>query len=94
MMTWTITNLLVQAVIGVLGAHIAAAVIHDHAFGFRGHTQVGLIAGGFGGAFLQQTANTVVMASGELNEPTAVQIFILQALAGAISGAIAMMAVA
>ena len=35
----------------------------------------------------------MVMASGELNQPTAVQIFIRQALASAISDAIVRMAV-
>ena len=92
-MTWTITNLIIQIVAAFVGAHAAAVVVHDHAFGFWGHSLVGLIAGSLSGAFLQKSANTVVMASGELNELTAVQEFTLQALAGAMAGGILMMAV-
>ena len=40
-MIWTSTNLVIQIVTGVLGAHFAASAAHEHGFGFFGHTIVG-----------------------------------------------------
>ena len=61
-MIWTSTNLVIQIVTGVLGAHFAASAAHEHGFGFFGHTIAGLIAGAFSGYFLQKLAVTVVTA--------------------------------
>jgi uncharacterized membrane protein YeaQ/YmgE (transglycosylase-associated protein family) len=67
-MIWTSTNLVIQMVAGVLGAHFVATAAHEHGFGFIGHTIAGLIAGALSGYFLQKLAVTVVTASGSLND--------------------------
>ncbi|WP_426434505.1 hypothetical protein [Bradyrhizobium genosp. P] len=92
-MLWTTTSLCIQIVAGFAGAHIAAAVVHDHAFGFWGHTIVGLVAGVVGGYFLQTYAVTVVTGSGSLNEVRPADVYVLQAVTGAALGGICMMAV-
>ena len=92
-MTWTLTNVIIQLVMGVLGAHAAATAVHEHHFGFIGHTLTGAIAGALSGYFLQQLAVTVVTASGSLNEVGAVDNFILQGLAGAASGGCLMLVI-
>jgi hypothetical protein len=91
-MEWTFTNVLIQAVMGLIGSHIAAAAAHEHRFGFWGHSLVGLVAGTLAGIFLQKYAVNVVTASGDLNFPTHAQIIATQVSTGAVSGAIAMMA--
>lgn len=90
-MEWTTANVWIQAVTGILGAHAAAVVAHDHRFGFLGHSLVGLIAGGLSGWFLQTQAITVVTGSGSLNIPRPPEVFVIQGLTGAVSGAIAML---
>jgi hypothetical protein len=92
-MAWTLANLIIQIVAGLVGANIAAAVAHEHRFGFWRHSLVGLLAGALSGTVLQTYAATVVTGSGSLNEPTYVQIFTSQALTGAVIGAIAMMTI-
>jgi uncharacterized membrane protein YeaQ/YmgE (transglycosylase-associated protein family) len=57
----------VQAVAGFFGAHAAASAAHEHRFGFIGHSITGLIGGALSGAFLQQTAVTIVTGSGSEN---------------------------
>ena len=90
---WTITNLLIQAITGVLGAHAAATVVHEHRFGFIGHSLVGLIAGALGGYFLQRIVMTTVTATGDAMPMTALDAGIYQAFAGPAIGAMAMMAI-
>ena len=90
-MTWTLSNFLIQLISGVLGAHAAATALHEHHFGFIGHTLAGIAGGALGGFFLQQLAVTMVTASGALNAPTALENFILQALSGAGSGGCVML---
>jgi hypothetical protein len=92
-MPWTTTSLYIQIVAGFIGAHLVATVVHDHAFGFWGHTAVGLIAGALGGYFFQTYVVTVVTASGGLNDVRPVDIFVLQAAAGAAFGGLCMLAV-
>ena len=87
-MAWTVSNLLIQLVTGILGGHIAAAAAHEHSFGALGHTLVGAIGGGLSGVFLQTLAATVVTASGSLNEPRPVELYVLQGLTGAAAGGI------
>ena len=82
-MNWTLTNLIIQAITGIFGAHVAAIAAREHGFGFIGHTLVGLIGGAGSGYFLQTLAVTMVTGSGSLNEPTAAENVILQGLAGA-----------
>jgi uncharacterized membrane protein YeaQ/YmgE (transglycosylase-associated protein family) len=88
LMTWTITNLLIQFVAGILGGHAAAAAAKEHEFGALGHTLVGAVGGALSGVFLQTLAATVVTASGDANEPTLVELYVLQGLTGAIAGGI------
>ena len=68
-MEWTTTNLIVQALAGFVGAHCAAAALHDHRFGAVGHSLVGLVTGALSGYFLQVQALTVVTGSGSMNQP-------------------------
>lgn len=90
---WTITNLIIQAIAGILGAHGAAAVAHEHRFGFIGHTLVGLVAGAVSGFFLQRIAMTTVYGTGDAMPVSIAEIGILQALTGAVAGGIAMFVV-
>ena len=92
-MAWTLANLAIQIVAGLIGAHIAAAAAHKHRFGFWGHSLVGLAAGGLSGLVLQTYAVTVVTGSGSLNVPTNAEVFTIQLLTGAVAGGIAMLAV-
>ena len=85
-MIWTSTNLVIQMVAGVLGAHFVATAAHEHGFGFIGHTIAGLIAGALSGYFLQKLAVTVVTASGSLNDVDAANNAVLQGLTGLTAG--------
>ena len=90
-MEWTLANVIIQTLAGLVGSNVAAAAAHEHRFGFWGHSLVGLVTGALAGIFLQQYASSVVTASGDLNEPTHFQIIAAQILTGAVAGAIAMM---
>jgi|HubBroStandDraft_6_1064221.scaffolds.fasta_scaffold1295180_2 hypothetical protein len=92
-MGWTLANLIIQILAGLLGANLAAAAAHEQRFGLLGHGLVGLLAGALSGAFLQTYAATVVTGSGSFNEPTHAEIFAIQLLTGAVVGGIAMLAV-
>ncbi len=92
-MTWTFTNLVIQIVTGIMGAHAAAAAVHEHGFGALGHTIVGALGGGLRGYFLQTLASTVVTASGSLNEVSAVDQAVVQVVTGAAAGGIVMLIV-
>ena len=48
-MNWTATNMVIQIIAGVLGAHGAAVAAHEHRFGFLGHTLAGALAGAVSG---------------------------------------------
>jgi len=90
---WTVVNLVIQAIAGVLGAHAAALAAYEHRFGFIGQSLVGLIAGGLGGFFLQQIVMTTVTGTGDAEPVTALEAGVYQAVAGAATGAVAMMVV-
>jgi hypothetical protein len=92
-MAWTTTNLMVQIVAGFVGAHLAATAMHEIRFGWLGHSLVGLIAGALSGYFLQAIVLTLVTGGGSLNEPSVVEVAVIEALTGAVVGGIAMMAV-
>lgn len=85
-MIWTTTNLVIQIITGILGAHFAATAAKEHSFGFVGHSLAGAIGGGLSGYFLQKLAVTVVTANGSLNEITAADNVVLQGLAGIAAG--------
>ena len=89
-MEWTTTNLTVQALAGLAGAHCAAAALQDHRFGATGHSLVGLIAGALSGYFPQIQALTVVTGGGSRNQPRVAEIFVIEGLTGAVVGGIAM----
>lgn len=89
-MEWTTTNLIVQAVAGIAGAHFAAIALQEHRVGWLGHSFVGLIAGALGGYFLQTLVLTVVNGDGSLNQPRVADVAVIEALTGAGMGAIAM----
>jgi hypothetical protein len=91
---WTLTNLVVQIVAGILGGHAAATAAKDHSFGVLGHTLAGAVGGGLSGLLLQTLPDMVVSdASGTVNGPTAVDHYVLQGLTGAVAGAILMVVV-
>jgi uncharacterized membrane protein YeaQ/YmgE (transglycosylase-associated protein family) len=92
-MVWTTTNLVIQIVTGVLGAHFAASAAEEHSFGFFGHTIAGVVGGAFSGYFLQKLAVTVVTASGSLNEIDAADNVVLQGLTGLAAGGCLMLIV-
>jgi hypothetical protein len=88
-MDWT-TGLIVQMVTGFAGAHMAAGALHDHRFGWLGHSLVGLIGGALSGYFLQATVLTVVNGGGGMNQPTVAEAAVIEGLTGAVVGAMAM----
>jgi hypothetical protein len=92
-MEWTITNLILQTVGGLAGAHFAATALHDHRFGMLGHGLVGLLAGALSGYFIQLLVLTVVTGSGSLNEPRNLDIFVIEGLTGMVVGGISMAAI-
>ena len=92
-MIWTSTNLVIQILTGVLGAHFAATAAREHGFGFFGHTLVGAIGGALSGYFLQTLAVTLVTGSGSLNEIRAIDNAVLQGLAGIAAGGCLMLVV-
>ncbi|MBV8398246.1 MAG: hypothetical protein JOZ17_05855 [Acetobacteraceae bacterium] len=87
-MEWSVTNLVIQLVMGVLAGHAAAAVAKEHSFGWLGHTLTGAVGGGLSGLFLQTLASTIVTASGSLAQPRPAELLMVQALTGAGAGAI------
>jgi len=93
-MTWTITNLVIEIIAGIVGAHAISAAVKEHSFGAIGHTIAGAAGGAFSGYFLQTLAATVVNASGEVqHDADAVTQWLLQGLTGLAAGAILTMAV-
>lgn len=91
-MEWT-TGLIVQIIAGLAGAHFAAIALHEHRFGRMGHSLVGLIAGALSGTLLQTIVLTVVTGSGSTNELRPVEAIVIEAMTGAVVGAIAMASV-
>lgn len=93
-MTWTLTNLVIELIAGVIGGHAIATAAKEHSFGWRGHTITGAMGGAFSGYFLQTVAATVVNAGGEVQQdPDLITQWLLQFLTGLAAGAIVTMAV-
>jgi hypothetical protein len=90
---WTILNLVIQAIAGILGAHAASMAAHEHRFGFVGHSLVGLVAGALSGFFLQQIVMTTVTATGDAMPISTLEAGIYQAVAGLAVGGMAMLVV-
>jgi uncharacterized membrane protein YeaQ/YmgE (transglycosylase-associated protein family) len=87
-MPWTFTHLVIQIITGILGGHAAAAASKEHSSGALGHTIAGAAGGALSGIFFQTYVSTVVTASGSMNEPTAAEQAIIQAVTGAVVGGI------
>jgi uncharacterized membrane protein YeaQ/YmgE (transglycosylase-associated protein family) len=87
-MQWTLTNLLIQIITGILGGHAAATASKEHSFGALGHTIAGAAGGALSGTFFQSFIGTVVTASGSVTEPTAFEQALIQAVTGAVVGGI------
>lgn len=92
-MTWTVTNLLIEIVAGIAGAHAIAAIAKEHSFGAIGHTVTGAVGGALSGYFLQTVVAVVVNSAGEVQQDAdLVTQWFSQALAGLAAGAILTMA--
>ncbi len=87
-MPWTLTNLVIQIITGILGGHAAAAASKEHSFGALGHTIAGAAGGALSGTFFQTFIGTMVTASGSVAEPTAFEQGLIQAVTGAVVGGI------
>jgi uncharacterized membrane protein YeaQ/YmgE (transglycosylase-associated protein family) len=93
-MTWTITNLVIEIIAGIIGAHAISAVAKEHSFGPIGHSIAGAIGGAFSGYFLQTLVATVVDSTGQVRQDAdTVTQWLLQGFAGFAAGAILTMAV-
>ena len=92
-MEWSVTNLMIQIVMGILGGHAVAVAAKEHSFGAVGHTVAGAAGGAVSGYFLQTFAATMVTGTGGLNEPRLVEQLLLQGLTGAVAGGIATLVV-
>ena len=90
---WTVVNLVIQAIAGILGAHIAAMAAQEHQFGFVGYSLVGLIAGALSGYFLQRIVMTTVYGTGDAIPLSGLETGIYQAVAGLTVGGIAMLVI-
>ncbi len=93
-MSWTVTNLVIEVVAGIIGAHAISAAAKEHSFGVVGHTIAGAVGGAFSGYFLQTLIATVVNSTGQV-QPGAdlVTQWLLQGFGGFAAGAILTMAV-
>jgi hypothetical protein len=91
-MTWTLTNLIIQIIAGLLGAHAAATGLKEQSFGVIGHTLAGAAGGAVSGTFLQTVVRSVTI-TGIPIEPTLVERVIIQGIVGALAGAATMMVI-
>jgi hypothetical protein len=90
-MTWTITNLIIHVIAGILGAHAAAAAVHDHSFGVVGHTIAGAAGGAVSGILLQTVVATIEASA--FGKSSALELVVGEAVMGAFAGAVAMLIV-
>lgn len=86
-MTWTLTNLIIQAVAGLFGGLAVAGAVKEHRLGLFGDAIVGLVAGLLSGYFLQGLIGTIVTGNGVANPTTGPETVFVQLLGGATSGA-------
>jgi hypothetical protein len=92
-MTWTLSNLIIQLITGIVGGNAAAAIAKEHGFGIFGHSVAGAAGGGLSGYFLQTVVTLFIGSGGGFVEATPVENAIIQGLAGAGAGAVVMLAV-
>lgn len=86
-MTWTLANLIIQIVSGILAAHAVPGAVHDRTFGVSGRTIIGALAGALSGYFLQSFV--IAVESDFFNEPNTVELVVGQAVTGFVVGGIA-----
>lgn len=88
-MTWTLTNLIIQVIAGIVGGNAVATVAKDHGYGWFGHTATGALGGLLSGYFLQLQALSVVDPTGEFQQMAdQVSQWFVQAIAGLVAGAV------
>jgi hypothetical protein len=93
-MTWTLTNLVIEIIAGIVGDHAIAAVAKEHSFGALGHTIAGALGGAFSGYFLQRLAALVVDSTGDAYQGAdQVTQWFIQAVTGLVAGAILTLAI-
>lgn len=93
-MSWTVTNLVIEIIAGIVGAHAISGAFKEHSFGVIGHTVAGAVGGAFSGYFLQTLAATVVDSTGGVHQDAdAVTQWLLQGFTGLAAGAILTMAI-
>jgi hypothetical protein len=85
--TWSLTNLVIQTVTGMVGGNLATMLGKEFSSGVLGHTVAGLVGGALSGYFLQVAVGTVVTGSGEISIGTPVEQALLQGIAGLAAGA-------
>lgn len=88
-MTWTLTNLVIQVIAGMVGGNAVATVAKDHSYGWLGHTLTGALGGLVSGYFLQMRALSIVDATGELQQTSdPIMQWFVQLIAGLVAGAV------
>lgn len=92
-MTWTVTNLLIEIIAGIAGAHFVAVAANDYSFGSLGHCGVGAMGGGFVGYFLPSISAAIVTTNGVFNKRRLFEQIVAHSLTGAIAGGILMLTV-
>src|SRR5580704_8332239 len=93
-MSWTLTNLIIEIVAGIVGGHAIATVAKEHDLGVLGHTVTGALGGAISGYFLQTRVALVVDAGGDIHAASdQVTLWFVQAMTGLVAGAIVTMGV-
>jgi len=92
-MTWTMTNLMIEIIAGIVGAHTVAMAARDYSFGALGHSMVGAIGGCVSSYFLNALSAMVVNGSEALNEPRLLDQIVAHSLTAAATGGILMLIV-
>jgi hypothetical protein len=92
-MTWTMTNLMIEIIAGIVGAHTVAMAVREYSFGALGHSMVGAIGGCVSSYFLNALSAMVVNGSEALNEPRLLDQIVAHSLTAAATGGILMLIV-
>jgi hypothetical protein len=92
-MAWSLTNLFIQFLGGIIGGHIAVVAAKELEFGALGHTIAGAAGGLLSGIFLQTVAATMVTGTGDLTVPRLLDQVLIQGITGAVAGGIVTLAV-
>jgi uncharacterized membrane protein YeaQ/YmgE (transglycosylase-associated protein family) len=90
-MTWTMTNLVIEIIAGIAGAHIVANAAREYSFGALGRSVVGAIGGYVGGYFFD--AAMVVNGSNALYQSRLLDQAMAHSLTAAATGGILILAI-